>query len=511
MISKSVSLKLYQVIFLASVAYLPVFFVNGILWDDYTVSGLVSFETLKTMFTDNGVYKVGVAHFHHFLNTINGETVFISRLFSFLFLINLSVLFYVLIKKIIENETLVFLSTVTFICLPFFGSCFAQIVLPYIICFNLFFAGLILLIEYLKNNQVKNLALYFVLLLVSFITNSFIFFIVPCVIVIWFLLKKDFKKDRVNAILIVATTSLAILFFMMFKHFFMGVNPNSIYANYNKITFSRLLIDGPIKTISHIPKSFVLFLLFTWDVLKQIQNILFVLILFVLIYVFVKNIKWQTISFKFYGIGIVISLLLMFSGIFPYAVVGKVSPNFYDYSNRYDMLLAIGFSIFLSLNTLFFIKNEKFFKLVSSLILSVFIVSKACVFVNYYYNVKLQDKFYSTYLVNLDRSRSYLIYDKDFVNLNWRFYEIGGLLREKKSTQNILFIQGKSKFYDGKAVNTELIKKYTQTDFFSINSFDVNNFQIKTIDIDFKQKINLIDFIGIAILNKEIEFKVKEL
>lgn len=503
--------KVLSIIVIASISYLPIFFINGLLWDDYTISGSISFETVKATFSDNGVYNVGVAHFHYLLNYLNGNSVFVSRLISFLFLVNLAVLFYSILKKLFINETLVLSLNFFFILLPFFGSCFTQIVLPYIICFNLFLASLIYLINYIQLRRNKLLFSYFVLLLLSCITNSFIFFIAPCVLAILVLLKDKIFNYKKTLITVTSITVLAVLFFMLFKVFFMKVNPDSVYANYNKITVSRLIVDGPIKTINHIPKSIYLLFNYVFNVLKQLENLFFVLLFFIPIFIVLKKMQWQSISIKFYLLSLLVSIAFLFSAIFPYAVVGKVNVDMLDYSNRYDMLLIIGFSILFSTSILFFIKSKVYGKIVLSFVFSVMFICKISVFTNYYYNLKLQDKFYTTYLSKLDSTKSYLIYEKGNVNLNWRFYEIGGLLREHNSAQNVLFIHGKSKFYNGKQLNSALVENYNKQECFSITEFDLNNYQIKKIEFKYKERLSFIDFISLMVNPNNINFEVMEL
>ncbi len=68
------------------------------------------------------------------------------------------------------------------------------------------------------------------------------FFVIPVVIIVWFLIGDRRIDKKFLFVLIGLVSSLVV--FMLFKHFFLKVNPDAGYANYNKITLKGLLIDG---------------------------------------------------------------------------------------------------------------------------------------------------------------------------------------------------------------------------------------------------------------------------
>lgn len=503
------NINVLYVIILASISYFTIFLIATPLWDDYTLTGS-TFEELKLLFADVGFYNIGVAHFHYFLNLLNGDSVFYSRLISFVGLISLSVLFYLILDKLNQNTIQKITLSSLFILLPFFGACFTQIILPYIICFNLFLISIICLINYIERQAIIHFVLFFIFSFLSFITNSFIFFIIPVLILIWLLMKKEIKFNR-NFIFILFGTFGFIILFMLFKHFFMQVNVKSSYVDYNKITLRGLLISGPKKTLLQIPNSILNLIYFGWDIIRNQANFILSFLLAIPFYLFIRKIEWNKLSFKYFLIAIISSIILMFSAIYPYAVVDKVNNSFYEYNSRFDMLLIIGMSIFLSTIILFLFSNQIIGKVVLSFLFSVMFVCKLSVFINFYYQSKLQTGFYDLYLSKLDSNQSYLIHEKNKHLVNWRFYEIGGILRGHQATENVLYTYANSNYFSNDTINKLLVQKIIQTNHFALKDFNLNNFQYKPVEFIYKEQLDVLDFIQLIFGIKPLEFKVKEL
>jgi hypothetical protein len=291
----------------------------------------------------------------------------------------------------------------------------------------------------------------------------------------------------------------------------MQVNVNSSYENYNKITLKGLLISGPQKTLLQIPKSFIDLIYFAWDVIKHKANLGLIIVLVIPFYLFGKKIEWQMISGRYYLLGLFASTVLIFSAIYPYAVVNKVNDNLYEYTSRFDMLLVVGFSILITLSILYFFKNENIGKLVLSFVFSILFVCKLSVFINFYYQSKLQTSFYDSYLSKLDSNQSYLIHEKNNHIINWRFYEIGGILRAHKAPENVFFIFGKSKFFSNDTINKVLVQKNVDINHFALRNFKVNDFQYKPVEFMYKEKLDVLDFFKLLFGAEPIAFKVKEL
>lgn len=492
----------------ACIAYAPIFFISTPLWDDYTLSGS-SFEDLSKLFKDVGVYNMGMAHYYHAINLLNADSVVFGRLVSFIALSITPVLFYIILYKAGISDLQIKITCFLFIVLPFFGACFTQIVLFYIICLDLFLFSIFFLINYIKIDRKKDLAFYAFFLWLSYLLNSLIFFVLPFTLLIWFLIVKNFKISKKLIIVFTVTTS-TIIVYMLFKHFFMQVNPNSSYVNYNKITLQGLLFSGPQKAILQMPQIFLNLFYLTLDVLMQQVNLLFALVLAIPFYFTFKRMEWKTISFKHFMLAIVASIILIFSALYPYAVVGKVNNNMYEYTSRFDMLLVVGVSIMITSMILFLFKNQYAGKIFLSFTFSILFICKLCIFINFYYHSSLQNSFCNSYLSKLDSTKSHVIHEQKKHTVNWRFYEIGGILRAQHMTENIFFVSGKSPLLVNDTINKILVHDKVIINHYSIKDFDINNYDYKTVELNYKEKLNILDFFKLFLGLQPLDFTVKE-
>jgi hypothetical protein len=496
------------VLILAIISYGPIFLINTPLWDDYVLT-VSKHSELSVLFKNSGGYNIGIAHFYHFLNLINGDYVFYSRIISFVGLVSLPILFYVVMDKLnISNIHKIIVSS-AFILLPFFGSCFTQIVIPYIICFNLFLLAIIFLIKYIIDNQVKQAVLFFLFITFSYVTNSFIFFIIPVFLLVWILMNEKIVINK-QFVFLGSLILVSIILFMLFKHFFMKINPNSNYENYNKITVKGLLFSGPQKAILQMPQMFLNLFYLTLDVLRQQVNLLFALVLAIPFYFTFKRMEWKTISFKHFMLAIVASIILIFSALYPYAVVGKVNNNMYEYTSRFDMLLVVGVSIMITSMILFLFKNQYAGKIFLSFTFSILFICKLCIFINFYYHSSLQNSFCNSYLSKLDSTKSHVIHEQKKHTVNWRFYEIGGILRAQHMTENIFFVSGKSPLLVNDTINKILVHDKVIINHYSIKDFDINNYDYKTVELNYKEKLNILDFFKLFLGLQPLDFTVKE-
>ena len=493
---------------LAAISYLPIFLINTPLWDDYTLIGS-NFEQLSTLFKDVGSYNLGIAHFYNFLNLLNGGGVFFSRLASFSGLVCLPILFFIIVDKLFKNTIQKNILCFLFILLPFFGSCFAQIVIPYIICFNLFLLAILFLIKYIMHDQIMHAVMFFIFITFSYVTNSFIFFSAPVFLLVWIYINEKIVVNK-KFYFLLALVLGSIFLFMVFKHFFMQVNPNSSYENYNKITLQGLLFSGPQKTILQIPQTFFNLFYLAVDVLRQKVNLLFAIILAIPFYFALKKMEWKTISFKYFMLTIVASIILIFSAIYPYAVVGKINNNMYEYTSRFDMLLVVGVSIMIISMILFLFKNQYTGKIFLSFTFSILFVCKLCIFINFYYHSTLQNSFYSSYLSKLESTKSHVIHEQKKHTINWRLYEIGGVLRARHLRENVLFVNGKSPFLSEDTINKASVQKIIMITHYSIKDFDVNNYDYKTVELDYKEKLDILDFLKLFLGLQPLDLKIKE-
>lgn len=161
----------YQIIFIYFTAHIGIFFsINSFFWDDYTLVGTPDSEILQ-IFKEAGSFLNITGWLHLYLLKI-GPWVY--KLLTFILFLFSGLFFSNILKRHEDrfNEEFRFYCVLFFLTTPIYLVRPALIVLPYGICFFLFFLAWSLI----KNYRFFSIILFFF----SFIIPSFlVFFIFP--------------------------------------------------------------------------------------------------------------------------------------------------------------------------------------------------------------------------------------------------------------------------------------------------------------------------------------------
>lgn len=174
-------------------------------------------------------------------------------------------------------------------------------------------------------------------------------------------LKKIIKFIKINLIFVV----LPLVFWFLKKQLFA---PSGQYASYNvvftpgsEVFWTRVVLLA----WAYVPYLVVSF--FNIDAIRELPGLYIISlpVLFMLSFVWTKNHK--KIPAKKLFIALVVALLVTYSGIFPYTVVGK-SARWFDWRSRDGFLLGASFGVFVSCIYFYFSgMKSRFFKILASI------------------------------------------------------------------------------------------------------------------------------------------------
>ena len=437
-----------------------VFRQNGLLWDDW-VNFNQSFETLYSIYFFQGGHFYGLTHFFSFLNSIS-DTVLVFRVLNLSIFTITGYYFYKTLQEQGMDSRSCFLICLIFLLLPFDSIRSFYNVLVYNLCLMLFTIGVY---HYLNQKTIKALILIFI----SFITNSFLFFF-PVVFMI-INGKKSFA--RVHHLLIIPV-------FYSYKKYVAYSRGQYADINYNNITYEGLK-NGILEFRFFFTNLFESYKPYFLTKIEN-ENLFFFFFLFLFIFCLVWIVKVANrYSYKYLLAGIGASLLLIFAGYFPYAAVKKYPIQLF-YESRHQLLLNFGFSLLIFfLFRLIYQKSRIIATIIISAVLTLFI------FLNYnfqkdiYINSKTQIDYFSYFENKYNDDSSVLIVMKPITSYantmyNWRIYEYGAYLNKKKKKLNKIIIPNK-------VLSRTQIEKYKKYGYLFISDFDVNNFKADTVEI----------------------------
>ena len=466
--------------------------------DDWTLEGL-SFDSIALQFKGNGLYYGGLAHLHYFINMVDGESVWFSRLLSLICLLNAPILLFFILVQLFFDESEAFQISTLAIAIPLFGSAFGEIVLPYLICLNLFLSAVSLIAKFLTAQKDQYLLLMAAspLLFASFVTNSFIFYSLPVVLIIsahqWLKTNRTKRALTVASLLVVLVGS-----FFVFKSIYLAPQAGSPYAiaSYNSFSLADLLFNGPVKAVKYLVSYPVVFAKEALEIFANQFNFLLFLGMSILGIIFLATRKNQSFSSRpqrdIFAI-LAIGFLLLAAAVYPYAVVGKLSDSLFSYNERHNLLISMGAAILL-FSLLRLMLRTYWMKYAYVIIVLFFLIIKLNVLGYFSIKANIQqataDKL-GTYIREHQLSnQSVLFIDTlhDDQSLNdWSFYEYGGMIRSLNLPENKVFVSESlvRKNRSGKSQlnikgNTIMFIKNSN---YGISQFDTTQYEVKYYDV----------------------------
>lgn len=488
----------YYLLLIGLVFHIIILRINGPLWDDWTLEGL-SFNDLALQFRGNGLYYGGLAHLHYFINSVDGEGVWFSRLLSLVCLLNVPLLLFFTLTELSFGRRDAFQVSALTTAIPLFGNAFGEIVLPYLICLNLFLFATLLIAKFLTGQQHHwLLAVAALSLFVSFVTNSLLFYSLPVVFII--LVRQWIKTREIKSILKVAALLVVLITsFFAFKSSYLVPQAGSPYAvaDYNSFGLRDLILDGPIRTVKYLVSYPITFGNEAFEILSDRFNLL----------LFLGGVSLLGITFTAKKNGRIISLksrrslltvlgvgfLLLVAAVYPYAVVRKFSDSLFSYNERHNLLIPIGagLSLFSLLNLILGANQVKY---AYAVVIPLFLILKLNVLGYFAVKADVQQIIaneLNAYVTHHQLDNQSILFidtlDDNHGLEDWSFYEYGGMIRSRNLPENKVFVpqslvkrSGFGKPQLNIKGNTSL---FIENDNYGISLFDTNRYEVKKYDI----------------------------
>lgn len=473
-----------------------IFLISNPLWDDWSLTAF-SFEELNEQFIGNGFSVFGIGHFHYILSYLASESILYIRLLTLLlYFLNAIILYRIFTTFFLDNTTSWFLIALA-IFNPLMFGLFPQIDMPYLICLFLFQLGFYLYHLWLQDNRHNALLiLAFILLSISFITNSLLFFVIPLTVIHAFFIFKKYGKDYTKRLAVgLSSVVLAVVVFYLFKSQFVQVS--GAYQDYNRITFDGLIFSGIKGIFIFIYASLLAFYKLQLTIFSDYYSvILFGLFCLVFSFLFLAK-SLELHSNRKNAISFFVGLCLFLAGIYPYAVVGKLGYDFLSFNQRHNLLTFMGFAVMLYHAILLFPSGLKVKKYILISLLSVFAVNRCYIGLQYAYASEIRDNYMNqvSYTSDDEKAKSILyIVDNDFSRdyHKWRFYEFGGMLRANNLPQNKVYLPKGSEFLNKNSSDFEDIEKFNDLflskTHYGLLDFDKSNYIVEKVSFHIPQE-----------------------
>lgn len=314
----------FQLFFLYSLSHIWIIFLsNSLFWDDWHLK-IASPEQLDIYWKMVGAPLRGLM-----INSLYNLGLYSFRLLSFILIFINAIFLDKILKRIkIFNYNNRFIICLIFLIAPFYIARITIICFPYTLSTFLFFAAWYL--------QPKQKIISLILYLVSFSTNSLlVFYTLPTLE--HFYLNYSFKKKSIfkffknNFIFL----SAPILYYLLKKIFF---NPFGLFEGYNAwFSLENLLITPIIQTLDalYLESSFILFI--------PIGVLIFSYIFFKYI-----PIKKSSSDSKYSRSILIIGILSLFLGLFPYWILNLIPSFNAAWMTRHQLLMPLGISLITS-------------------------------------------------------------------------------------------------------------------------------------------------------------------
>ena len=427
---------------------------DSVYWDDWTLFNVDNSFILSTFKQSGGAFFNFTGYLHTKIIPLG---LWIYKVSTFvLFYISGLLLFKILSNNNkISNETNKFI-VILFLILPFNSARVALIDFPYTIGYFLFFFA-----WNLKKIRLLALPIFFF----SFNVNSLPFLYILVIIDLFFEKydKISIKNIREFILLKFDYLFLPVLFFVVkYKYF----TTSGLYKTYNSNFQIKNLFITPIRQV----------LDFT-----NLNINLFALIFLILVLNKIKPFKEIVNKTKFENI--YLPILAFILAVFPYWILG-LTPSFFEWSSRHQLLIPIGVSLFL---TFFLSKLDNSHKYIFfSLILSISIIINTNNYLMFFKDWNKQKELISLIKTNSFLKDKKLILVKDnTTNYNalertYRFYEWNGIFKFAYKNESRFFLNYserglyKNGYFDDYFNEFGNAKNY--------NKVDLNNATILTIE-----------------------------
>mgnify|MGYP006080444747 CR=1 FL=1 len=449
MISKISKYQNFIIIFVIySISFSAILINSGLFWDGWVINNS-SADQLIQMFKDNGNYWYGYL-FAIIKNT--GSIILFSRLITFVAYLLVGFMFYQIVKQyipLLSNYSLIL--TLYFVTFP---VNFARITImntPYALCLMMFSVAYMFSLS--RNNNSLNILIIAFCLFFSLFMSSLLF-LMPILLIHKFIYY-GYSIDISGIKSFMASNSILFLvplIYIALKLLFLDSSGMYIDSNYNQITINRVFalpfrfIEGLYSSVflpinmsinySLINSTLVLIMLFILNKLKILKQTSF------------NELNLSNSDLKKL---ILLSILLIFLGMFAYLLVGK-TPSLTNWNSRHQILVPIGASIFVFVFISLILGKIKSGVIKAQLALlpiAIFVVFNINIYFSYIIDWYKQESFIENVIINeeLMDSNTFIIIDNtkelNALNRSKSFIDYTGIFKKRLITEDKLADENK--------------------------------------------------------------------
>lgn len=312
-------------------------FNKGLFWDDWTIYGNTR-QNLIQIFSMTGLSGVGYAHSFLLSTTF---PVFMYRVIIFIAFFLSGLCLNGVLKKVrqIDSVSRIYL-VLLFLLFPLNNLRFEIIMLFSSLCYLSFYAGWWATQKYLGNGIILWRLFSLCLFLIAMVTYSIVMFYAIILIYIIYLETegRGLARTQCAKILIKKYPDYVLIPLIAIFCRFTIFTPYGMYVKYNEIQFSTL-----IHALLFTPAA--LWMSFTETLSRTLSLSGTVLVSTVIVLSLIKAVKnpFPPLLDRagFETKGILLGVVVLFLGVFPYLAVGK-APSFEDASTRHQLLMPLG-------------------------------------------------------------------------------------------------------------------------------------------------------------------------
>ncbi len=308
---------------------------DGVYWDDWTTYNCKG-EVIQNTFMERGTPLKGIMH------SYLKDSPIAYRLLSFISLLSVSIILFLIISTIKEVEPADRFFIVTLFALfPVNFAAVSLAITPYLLCLFLFSLGSLFLVFYLSGRkaiyQIVSLLLFFI----SFQYEALlIFYLVPFLLIIYH--ENIFKNLPGSLAGLKKYPAFILLPFVYWTLRQIFMQPYGFYAGLNKVEL-RYIILAPINAIESVFNNlFFPFIQFFLEQDAGLKFSAFFLILAIFLYNYLKkrvSLPESKAGIKIFFLGV----LIYFLGVFPFLAVGRNGFYFGNgWGSRDQLLVPLG-------------------------------------------------------------------------------------------------------------------------------------------------------------------------
>ncbi|MBT4791719.1 MAG: hypothetical protein HON90_09125 [Halobacteriovoraceae bacterium] len=304
---------------------------GGVYWDDWAIYNQDP-DVWPRLFLETGNWLLALPLCKLFLSI--GNQVYIFRIFTFIAFLMSSIFFLKTLDNLNKDKSINFMLALTFALIPLNSARISLVCIFYTAAFLLY--SIFLYLYTTKEKSTVKSILMIATLFLSFSTNSLLFF---HLILITLILYYQGELSSTKKMLITIKKNL-IIFLAPFIFFIIKgiyLKPYGIYTNYNKITFISFFKGIPTSLMSlvQIFKNLIMTM--------EVHNVLFTLV-FLFVFKLLSRYNFNVPKNITFTKGFLTGIILTLSGLYPYAVVGKV-PKGIAMNSRFEILTVYGLTI----------------------------------------------------------------------------------------------------------------------------------------------------------------------